>query len=116
MIPLTVRARQTLLERRRVLRTLVAENEEERKRLEAEVEPDWPDRALSEESRTLLGRLSEAERLELEQIEAALSRIDRGGWGKCEACGGPIEDGRLAVMPEARLCIGCSTAQERASQ
>ena len=40
-------------------------------------------------------------------ISAALRRIDTGAYGKCVRCGRRISFGRLAVMPEATLCITC---------
>ena len=41
----------------------------------------------------------------LDEIEAALQRIDGGSYGACEACGKPIGAERLAAIPWARLCI-----------
>jgi RNA polymerase-binding transcription factor DksA len=52
--------------------------------------------------------LSEAVRRELEEIDAALSRIADGRYGTCLACGGPLGLQRLRALPEARYCIGCS--------
>ena len=41
----------------------------------------------------------------LEQVEAALGRIDAGSYGVCEVCGEPIGAERLSAIPWARLCI-----------
>lgn len=38
-------------------------------------------------------------------VLAALSRIEKGTWGVCEACGSPIEEARLAADPAATTCI-----------
>ena len=43
---------------------------------------------------------------ELDGVEEALRRIEAGTYGICEACGRPIEDARLAVLPAARFCVG----------
>ena len=40
-------------------------------------------------------------------ITAALRRFETGDYGKCARCGGGIPFARLAVMPEATLCIRC---------
>jgi len=40
-------------------------------------------------------------------ISAALRRIDTGAYGECVRCGSCISFDRLAVMPEATLCIAC---------
>jgi len=53
----------------------------------------------------------EAERLALElrdaldEVEAALKRLEDGTYGMCEVCGKPIGAARLEAMPAARLCI-----------
>lgn len=55
--------------------------------------------------------LKEAERrrgLELNQIEAALRRIDNGDYGYCVVCDEPIAEARLRYNPAAPLCIACA--------
>jgi DnaK suppressor protein len=44
----------------------------------------------------------------LDEIDAALERVEDGSYGVCERCGGPIPDGRLEARPTARLCVPCS--------
>ena len=46
------------------------------------------------------------------KVEHALARIDRGGFGRCEACGGDIEAERLDALPYATLCL--ADARQRA--
>jgi DnaK suppressor protein len=41
---------------------------------------------------------------ELEEIDDALARIERGEYGICEECDQPIEIERLEALPTARLC------------
>jgi RNA polymerase-binding transcription factor DksA len=50
---------------------------------------------------------TEGGRLELDEIEAALGRIEGGRFGLCEVCGGSVGRGRLRAMPEARRCTRC---------
>ena len=52
--------------------------------------------------------LSEAAQRELEEIDAALARIEEGSYGRCLACGGPMGLQRLRAIPEARYCVSCS--------
>jgi DnaK suppressor protein len=40
--------------------------------------------------------------------EDALSKIQCGAYGVCERCGQPIHPDRLAVLPDAKLCIRCA--------
>ena len=49
--------------------------------------------------------LEEGAHQTLEEIEAALSRLDGGSYGVCEVCGEPIGAQRLSAIPWARLCI-----------
>lgn len=44
---------------------------------------------------------------QLADTEAALGRAAAGTYGKCEACGKPIEPARLEALPQARLCLAC---------
>jgi DnaK suppressor protein len=50
----------------------------------------------------------------LEQVNAALRRLDEGTYGVCADCGGPIAVERLEALPYATLCIRCQAARERA--
>ena len=51
--------------------------------------------------------LSILERVEAElaDVEHALRRLDEGSYGRCEACGRPIDEARLEVMPATRFCV-----------
>jgi RNA polymerase-binding transcription factor DksA len=58
-----------------------------------------------------LAGLSESERHELEEIHAALERIERGIFGKCEVCCERIERERLEKLPYERQCARCDDAE-----
>ncbi len=49
----------------------------------------------------------------LEQIEAALKRIEDGIYGRCEECGKEIPKARLEAIPYAALCVKCASRQEK---
>jgi DnaK suppressor protein len=51
--------------------------------------------------------LSQA-REHLARIDAALIRLEEGGYGICGSCGQPIGAARLAARPVATTCIGCA--------
>jgi RNA polymerase-binding protein DksA len=57
--------------------------------------------------------LIENEQETLEQIYEALSRIEKGTFGACEACGGPIAKPRLQAIPYAKFCIECAREREK---
>lgn len=50
---------------------------------------------------------------ELEEVEAALERIEQGRFGGCERCGGAIGRQRLLAVPEARCCLACADTRAR---
>ena len=45
----------------------------------------------------------------LDEVEAALSKLDAGTYGVCEDCGQPIAPARLEAKPAARFCIDCAS-------
>jgi RNA polymerase-binding transcription factor DksA len=65
-------------------------------------------RSQASEHEEVLGRLSEAESIEMEEIRSALLRIERGSYGICQRCDGEIGDRRLSALPYARFCIDCA--------
>ena len=44
----------------------------------------------------------------LGEITAALERLDKGTFGRCEECGGAIPRGRLQALPYTRHCVSCA--------
>jgi DnaK suppressor protein len=44
----------------------------------------------------------------LEQIEAALARIEDGNYGSCIECGTRIPKTRLQVLPHTPYCVKCA--------
>ncbi len=80
----------------------------------AERDPEFEEGAQAEHEAATLARLGEAQRRELQQIDAALSRLDAGEYGDCTDCGQEIDPRRLAALPYALLCTECATRRERA--
>jgi DnaK suppressor protein len=56
----------------------------------------------------LLGSDKEA----LDQIEAAIGRIEDGSYGRCENCAGKIPKSRLDAIPYAAQCVRCASRGE----
>ena len=48
----------------------------------------------------------------LDQIEAAIERIEDGSYGRCEECGGKIPKSRLEAIPYAAQCVRCASQRE----
>ena len=73
---------------------------------------DPTDRASLEADRNFILRIRDRERRLLIKIEEALSRLDKGVYGICEACGDEIDIARLKARPVTTLCIQCKSSQE----
>jgi DnaK suppressor protein len=46
----------------------------------------------------------------LDQIDAAIERIEDGSYGRCETCGMQIPKARLNALPFAASCVRCLAA------
>jgi DnaK suppressor protein len=60
--------------------------------------------------------LLEQVRSDLDDVDRALRRLDEGTYGRCEACGEPIGEDRLAALPAARYCVEHQRAAEAGDQ
>jgi RNA polymerase-binding transcription factor DksA len=56
--------------------------------------------------------LLETEEQRLEEISAALRRIEDGTYGRCAECRRALNRDRLEALPYARLCVDCARQQE----
>jgi DnaK suppressor protein len=79
----------------------------------AERDPEFEEGAQSEHEQFTLSRLTETQRHEILQIDAALARIEAGEYGVCRDCGGEIDPRRLQALPYAVLCTECASHRER---
>jgi RNA polymerase-binding transcription factor DksA len=50
----------------------------------------------------------------LEQVEAALGRIENGTYGHCETCGRAIPEARLEILPYTAYCVQCAAVHQAA--
>jgi DnaK suppressor protein len=78
-----------------------------------EMAHDLADTATETYDRELDHTLEENSEHVLEEIEAALKRIEAGTYGICTNCGKQIAEERLEALPWATLCIGCARDRER---
>jgi len=58
-------------------------------------------------------RFRNRENFYAKKLSLALERIQKGIYGTCEECDGPIGFKRLQARPTAELCIGCKEEAER---
>ena len=45
----------------------------------------------------------------IDDVDAALRRLDRGTYGACRSCRRPIPVVRLEAVPEATQCVSCAS-------
>jgi DnaK suppressor protein len=96
--------RQRLVAKEEELVDLIARFENEaRESNSAEVE-DFADQGKSTELKTLALDETAMATQTLEQVRAALQRIEDGTFGKCIDCGRPIEPARLEAVPWTPYC------------
>jgi len=51
----------------------------------------------------------------LEEINAALARLDAGTFGVCEECKGGIGRERLNALPHTRFCVTCARRKQESA-
>jgi DnaK suppressor protein len=73
---------------------------------------DEADIATRSVEKELLFDITDSEKQNLDGIEAALRKIEKGVFGRCESCQKTIPRLRLEVMPWARYCIQCQARNE----
>ncbi len=101
--------RQRLYERREALAATRAERTEAGRTVELDQQRTGRLSRMDALQGQAMAQASEARsQQELQNIEAALARIDRGEYGFCLECDEPIGVGRLEADPAVRLCIRCA--------
>ena len=100
---------------RHLLSARLGELTERAARIEAKlrepVDDDAMEQAIEREDDEPAEAVERAAVEEIARINAALRRIDQGGYGRCLSCGGPIALARLQAMPSAALCISCASGR-----
>ena len=85
---------------RTMLDTQRADCVEQREQALAECAQSVPDPVAQSRAASLLRTI--------EEIDAALGRIDRGTYGVCTSCGAAIPEERLELRPFASTCVACT--------
>lgn len=108
-----------LVERRReVAATLAAAERDFARIVEAgtsvatDDEHDPEGAGLAIERARIVGVL-EGARAELTALDEAQARLDRGEYGVCARCSGPIAHARLEARPTTTTCITCASGRPR---
>lgn len=67
------------------------------------------DQGTETERREITSQILSTRREALFEIDLALRKIAESKYGFCEQCGKPIAKRRLKFLPQARVCIKCSS-------
>lgn len=106
------RIRQILIDEQT---TLAADIQNEQDKLQQSIEenPDLSDLANTGlQQEIVVGRLNHMKQ-RLEQVRAALTRLDEGKYGICARCGNEINPERLKAIPYTAFCVNCQERFER---
>jgi DnaK suppressor protein len=95
--------KRLLAKQQELLQSMTRLDNEARESRSAEVE-DPIDQVTSSELKAGAFAVSTVEARTLEQVRAALQRIEDGSYGKCVDCGRDIEPARLEAVPWALYC------------
>ena len=67
----------------------------------------FADAAAATAERTEVIGLVESLKKMLDEVDAALARVDEGSYGTCADCGKEIGQARLEFRPESIYCVDC---------
>lgn len=104
--------KKRLIARRNEIVEKLSEFRNETKEVETDIAQDLADKAESSYTKEFLLSLSDAEREQLFQIDAALKRIERKEFGHCQMCQKEISKKRLNALPWTPYCIDCQQKAE----
>src|ERR1035437_8895398 len=102
--------REILIQKQDELSEVVHRKKEEQEFQQEDPEiGDEADIATRSVEKEILFDITDAEKQTLDRIEAALRKIEKNVFGRCESCQKTISRLRLEVMPWARYCIHCQS-------
>jgi len=89
------------------------ENSRLSKGFEDMLNPDKADRAMISRNNNSENILLNHSEQQLQDIDQALNRLEKGTYGICLDCGENIQPARLEIIPTAALCIKCQRIQDK---
>lgn len=78
----------------------------------AGIDDNFADSAAATAERSEVLAFIENARERLADVDAALARMDEGGYGHCVDCGNEIPTARLEARPASVRCVDCATARK----
>ena len=93
------------------IREDLAANQDDAKTVDLDTSIGRLSRMDAMQSQQMALELRRRQQLQLQRVESALQRIDKGSFGKCGKCHGAISLERLEIQPDAVLCVRCADAR-----
>ena len=103
-----------LLEKRERLLTAMRRELAMQRERAASKAADEVDKATDAYDEDLSFEIATANDQELQDIQIALEKIEKGTYGECEICGCGISPSRLKILPSATTCVSCRGQEELA--
>ena len=69
---------------------------------------DFAEQATESENEQVLDGIRHEANLELQQVNAAITRLENDNYGICSRCDNPISSERLNALPYVQTCINCA--------
>jgi len=105
--------KKKLVTRREELMKTIARTEEEGRQADDDPTVDLADKAANSYTKEFLFGMTNTDRVILNQIEAALKRINSDDYGVCANCQEELQQKRLEAVPWAKHCISCQEKAEK---
>jgi DnaK suppressor protein len=105
--------RKLLLERKNSIIRKLSQFYHESKEIETDTALDVADKAETSYTKEFLLGLTDSEREQLQLIDQALERLEKGEYGFCQVCHQEIGKKRLQIIPWTPYCINCQEKIER---
>lgn len=78
---------------------------------EVDIDPEEGDNEVSEREKN--AALISVLKRKVNDIDAALTALEKGNYGMCQRCENDIEPERLEIKPDATHCVSCQREIER---
>ncbi len=105
---------RTLQKQRKIYLAEFKDAESTLRSIAEERESELEESAQGERTARFVSRLDDHAIRLVEEIDAALARIEAGIYGKCQRCGKSIAITRLRSLPATRYCVTCAKKSEKA--
>ena len=105
--------RKKLEAKREELRRVIARTEQEGRSADDDPTVDLADKAANSYTKEFLFGQTDHDRVILQMVDDALSRVRSSNFGVCLNCEDEVQQKRLEAVPWARHCISCQEKQEQ---